>query len=214
MSIFQHKKPNISKLIAFGFKKIDAMYSYAMPLMENQFTLYVLIIENDIKTKLIDNATEDEYVLHQMPDVSGKFVGLVRMEYERILGEIAEKCFDADVYYTQKVIEYIRQKYGDELEFLWKNSSNAIWRRKDTKKWYAVLLILSKRKLGFDSDEMVDILNLRIKSEDLESLLDQKKCFPAYHMNKQHWCTICLDSSLQLDDIFHHIDESYIKAIR
>lgn len=62
--------------------------------------------------------------------------------------------------HTNKVTDYVRQKYGDELEFLWpKTPDNAIWRRKDSGKWYAALLVVSKRKLGGDSDEVVEIID-------------------------------------------------------
>ena len=38
--------------------------------------------------------------------------------------------------------------YCDELEFLWqKFPDNAVWRRKDNKKWYGALLTVSKEKL-------------------------------------------------------------------
>lgn len=46
---------------------------------------------------------------------------------------------------SQELIDYVRQTYGDELEFLWKKfDDNAVWRRKDTKKWYAALLTTQK----------------------------------------------------------------------
>ena len=32
------------------------------------------------------------------------------------------------------IIKYVRESYGDELEFLWKKfPDNAVWRRKDNK---------------------------------------------------------------------------------
>lgn len=43
--------------------------------------------------------------------------------------------------YAKELIEYVCSTYGDELEFLWqKFPDNAIWRRKDTGKWYGALL--------------------------------------------------------------------------
>lgn len=186
--------------------------------MDNQFILYVLVSGNTVKTKLIDTATNEEYVLHLIDAVSGAFVGLIRTNYKQVLNNIAEKCFDTNIFkneYTQKVIEYVRQKYNDELEFLWeKYPSNAIWRRKDTKKWYCALLVLSKRKLYIESDEVIDILDLRVEPEELKSLIDNKKYFAGYHMNKQHWCTICLDGSIALEEVFGRIDNSYALALK
>jgi predicted DNA-binding protein (MmcQ/YjbR family) len=108
------------------------------------------------------------------------------------------------------VIQYARDSYGDELEFLWQRfSDNAILRRKDTNKWYAALLVLSKRKLGLNPDETIDILDLRMNPEDAEIVLDGCKYFPGYHMNKKHWFTICLDGSVPLEEIYQRIDASY-----
>ena len=106
-----------------------------------------------------------------------------------------------------------RQTYGDELEFLWERfPNNAIFRRKDTGKWYGALLVLSRRKLGLASDDLVDILDLRIKSGEIETLVDKEKFFPGYHMNKKHWFTVCLDGSVPMEEIFRRIDDSYLLA--
>ena len=60
---------------------------------------------------------------------------------------------------SKELIDYIRKTYGDELEFLWKKfPKNAIWRRKDTQKWYGIVLTVSKKKLGLPDDESVEIL--------------------------------------------------------
>ena len=58
----------------------------------------------------------------------------------------------------------------------------------------------------------VEIIDLRIKPEDVEALLDGKKYFPGYHMNKRHWYTICLDGSVPIEEIFCRVDESFALA--
>lgn len=115
--------------------------------------------------------------------------------------------------YTKEVINYVHQAYGDALEFLWpKFPNNAIWRRKDSRKWYAALLSVSKKKLGIDSDDIVEIIDLRMDPEMLTFLVDNKKYYPGYHMNKRHWCTIILDGSVTLEEIYARIDESFVLA--
>ncbi len=90
-----------------------------------------------------------------------------------------------------------------------KHPDNAIWRRKDTRKWYGALLTVSKRKLGLEDDDMVEIVDLRIPPEELEALIDGQRYYPGYHMNKKHWFTMCLDGSVPIKEICRRIDESY-----
>ncbi|MDE7082648.1 MAG: MmcQ/YjbR family DNA-binding protein [Clostridia bacterium] len=170
----------------------------------------------EIKTEVIDLSTAEAYTLHLVEDASGSFVGAIRSEYDRILTDIAYKCFEKDVFKsdsTHKVIEYVREKYGDELQYLWRTfPSNAVWRRKDNGKWYAVLLKISKSKLGLNSDEKVDVIDLRINPDILPNVVDGKRYFPGYHMNKKNWFTICLDGSVSVEEICQWIDKSYIIA--
>lgn len=214
---FKRKRLNIARLIPFGFVEQEGQYVWSTPVADGQFRMIVTVTKTGgIKTGLLDSDSGEEYVLHRDPHARGAFVGKVRMEYGRILDRIAEKCFDPDVFRSDEaheVIRYVREKYGDEPEFLWQRfPDNAIFRRKDTGKWYAALLVLSKRKLGLASDDSVDILDLRVKTEDIETLLDNEKFFPGYHMNKKHWFTVCLDGSVPMEEICRRIDESYLLA--
>ena len=97
-----------------------------------------------------------------MADAAGSFVGQLRGDCEHLLAQIAQQCFDPDVFQsaqTKALIGYVRDRYQDELEFLWERSpDNAIWRRKDTGKWYGVVLTVSKSKLGLPSAEWAEIL--------------------------------------------------------
>jgi len=92
--------------------------------------------------------------------------------------------------------------------------NNAVVRRKDTKKWYAALLTVSRRKLGFDSEEMAEIIDLRMTPEDIEKMVDGTRLLPGYHMNKKHWITICLDDTVSLKEICSLIDDSYNLAFK
>ena len=151
--------------------------------------------------------------MHLANSAAGEFVGRVRNEYETLLTDIAKKCCIPDVFKSdmaKALIEHVRYTYGDEPEFLWeKFPDNAIWRRKDNRKWYGALLTVSKKKLGLESDEIVEIIDLREQPEMIKSLLEQDNYYPGWHMNKKHWYTIILDGKVPFDEICHHIDVSY-----
>lgn len=217
--LFKNKKLNTERLLSFGFAENGNRYVYSAQMAKGQLTLTIYITsDGKISTEITDNETNEEYILHNIPTACGKFVGTVKAEYENVLNDIAEKCFEPDVFKTEqakKVINYIRDKYQDEFEFLWERfSDNAVVRRKDNGKWYGILLIVSKRKLGLTEDENIEILDLRINPEEMETVIDNKNYFPGYHMNKKHWFTICLDGSVPFNEICRRIDESYNLALK
>ena len=216
-SIFKRKTVNFEKLINYGFSKKADIYSYSTVLPASGFTMTVSITEQgEISSMVTDPALNEPYVLHLADNAAGSFVGGVKYEYEQILTDIADKCFEHDVFKTEAakdMIKYVRSKYGSELEYLWqKFPDNAVVRRNDNQKWYAAFLTVSRRKLGFASDETAEIIDLRMTPENIEKNVDNVKILPGYHMNKKHWVTICLDGSVPLDEICRLTDESYILA--
>ena len=218
-SIFNNKKVNLSRLLQFGFVQTESGYIYRKTLSESGFLLNVHVTpQGEISTEMIDPSLNELYTLHLVDNATGGFVETVKYEYQETLLEIASQCFQADIFQSKQsneLIDYVRKTYGDELEFLWeKFPKNAIWRRKDTQKWYGILLTVSKQKLGFPCDESVEVLDFRVLPEELESLVDYKTYFPGYHMNKKHWCTIILDGSVSFEEICSRIDASYLLAIK
>ncbi len=214
--IFKNKKINFSKLNECGFLKKGDSYFFVVPILDNQFEMQIQVSSDEVlKIKTIEEATQEEYTLH-LTDAVGGFVGAVRNEYEKVLQDISDKCYDMNVFrskQTLEIIAYISKRYGDDLEYLWsKFPDNAIWRRKDNKKWYGLLMLVSKRKLKIDNDEKVEVIDLRADEEEIKNLVDHKSIFEGYHMNKKHWITICLDNSVDTKNIFELIDKSYILA--
>lgn len=115
---------------------------------------------------------------------------------------------------AQELCAYAKEKYGDELEFLWdKFPKNAILRKKESKKWYAAFLVIDKTKLGLKESGDVEIINLKLDPQDVLAFVDNKTCFKAYHMNKKHWISILLTGkTLPLKQLCKFLDESYALA--
>ena len=211
--LFLRKKVNFDKLDGYGFDRVSDEYKYTADIMDGSFVLNVIIDKGGaVDTVLTEKESGEEYVLYKT-EACGSFVGEVRAAVESVLSDIAEKCYEASVFkapQTNRLIEHVRGKYGDELQYLWKKfPDNAVYRRKDNQKWYAAILTVAKSKIGLKGTGNIEILDLRIEPAQMEQTIDNKKFFPGYHMNKKSWYTICLDGSVEDEEIFKRIDDSY-----
>lgn len=105
---------------------------------------------------------------------------------------------------------YIAEKYGVSPEYPWVASPNhAVFRHKSSRKWFALIMNISGSKLGVNSDEVLDIMNVKCNGLIIGSLLGTEGFFPAYHMNKNNWISIALDGSAADDMIRWLIDMSF-----
>ena len=209
----KNKRIAKERLTLFGFRQDEQGYTYVEPIMDGQFVLNLAVRGGALFSSLTESAFGDEYILHLVPGAQGEFVGKIRAAYGAVLDRFIEQCCENDIFRREQtcaVIDYARLTYGNEPEYLWKKfSDNAVLRRKDTRTWYAVLLTVSRDKLGFDSDETVEVIDLRMPPESATEFIDGKRFLPGYHMNKKHWFTIVLDGSGPTEEILKLIDVSY-----
>ncbi len=215
--IFKFKKVNTKELLKYGFVEEGNKFYFHKNLTDFNMLLTVCVNkQSEISAEINDLETKEPYTLFLSESAVGAFVGNLRMEYEAILMDIACKCFDKEIFkrdYTKRLISYIREFYGGELEFLWdKFPDIAVVRRKDNRKWYGVIFAISKCKLGCDCDEIIEAIDLRMVAEDIERLVDNQKYFKGYHMNKKHWITISLEGDVSFEEIVKRTDESYKMA--
>ncbi|WP_442868678.1 MmcQ/YjbR family DNA-binding protein [Bradyrhizobium sp. CCBAU 51745] len=56
-----------------------------------------------------------------------------------------------------------------------------------------------KDRLGLEGDEIVDV---KCGPERIDFIKRRRGILPAYHMNKEHWVTLLLESSLPKDEVF------------
>lgn len=212
--IFKHRVLNLAHLLSFGFMQVDNNYTISYEILNGIFQMDVIItITGEVSVRVCDTDNQEEYVLVHTLSSCGTFVSSVIQACEEKLAWIAEECFDYVVFkekQTMQIIEYVDKMYQDRLEFLWKKSpGNAVLRRKDDRKWYAVILCIAKEKLGLEGTEIIEIMNLRALPNDVEQVIDGKQYFLGYHMNKKHWYTICLNGSISTQEICERIDRSY-----
>ena len=104
----------------------------------------------------------------------------------------------------------ISERYDVCAEYLWESApSFAVYRHKLNCKWFAVVMTVAKSKLGINETGDVDIVNLKCSPEIMTEIWHEHGVFPAYHMNKKHWCTVLLDGSVTKEALEWLTDNSY-----
>ena len=93
----------------------------------------------------------------------------------------------------QTLLTYCLNAYGTAADYPFDDDfETAVLRHRDTRKWYAITMRVSRRKFAFDSDEVIDVVNLKLPTEMFGSFGAADGVYPAYHMNKLHWISVLL----------------------
>ena len=210
---FQDRKINYKNLLKYGFIKENDCYVFESKTHDDNFKIIVEISKNKKTSKIIDLQTNSEYILVDVKNTYGNFLGKLKEEYDEILKDIIEKSTTKDIFkgkQEKEIISYVKKKYGDDLEFLWdKFPTDAVLRNKINSKWYAAVLTINENKLVANTDNLITIIDLRCHKEKINEIVDNNKIFKGYHMNKNNWITIKLDGSMPTKEICNMIDESY-----
>ena len=93
----------------------------------------------------------------------------------------------------QEYLKYCADTYGTAADYPFdEDFEAAVLRHTDNRKWYAIVMRVSRRKFGIDSDEVIDVVNLKLPTEMFGSFGASDGVYPAYHMNKLHWISVLL----------------------
>ena len=211
--IFKRTNFDFDKLISYGFIKNRNCYKYFKTFLDGDFKAEITIDENQkIAGKIIDVSLNEEYTNVFVRSQNGEFVNKVRDAYKKILNDIKKNCTTSNYFIfsqSNKLADYIHEKYDVNPEFLWeKFKGYGVFRNKNNKKWFGVIMNIDKSKLGDDKGE-VEILNIKLDSEKVQNLLEKKSFYKAYHMNATNWITVILDDSVDDKTIFNLTNESY-----
>ena len=93
----------------------------------------------------------------------------------------------------QALFQYCQDAFGTVPDYPFEEDfETAVLRHQDTRKWYAIAMRVSRRKFGQSSDEVIDVINLKLPTEMFGSFDASQGVYPAYHMNKLHWISVLL----------------------
>ena len=109
--------------------------------------------------------------------------------------------------------ELCRSLYGTSPDYPFNDwMESAVFRHAVNKKWYAIALRVSRRKFGFDIDEVIDVVNLKLPTEMFGSFGATDGVYPAYHMNKLHWISVLLPDAS--DDVVKFLTSESFEATK
>ena len=116
----------------------------------------------------------------------------------------------------QQFLEYCLNTYGTSPDCPFdEDFETAVLRHEDNRKWYALVMQVSRRKFDFDNDDMIDVVNLKLPTEMFGSFGAPEGVYPAYHMNKLHWISVLLpDAPDEVVQFLSHVSFEATKEKR
>lgn len=104
----------------------------------------------------------------------------------------------------EEVKDYIFKTYSVEGDCPFEEDfTDVVFRHKENRKWFALLMYTEERRLKGSSNELIDVINVKCEPCMIGGFLDGVSVFPAYHMNKNHWISLYLKN----------IDENLFKIL-
>ena len=104
----------------------------------------------------------------------------------------------------QSFLEYCLQTYGTVADYPFEDDfETAVLRHAESRRWYALVMRVPRRKFGQESDEAVEVVNLKLPTEMFGSFGTADGVYPAYHMNKLHWISVLLPDAC--DDLLQFL---------
>lgn len=93
----------------------------------------------------------------------------------------------------QALFEYCLDAFGTSPDYPFEGDfETAVLRHTDNRKWYALVMRVSRRRFGFNNDDVIDVVNLKLPIEMHGAFGSDDGVYPAYHMNKLHWISVLL----------------------
>lgn len=209
--IFHRYAPKLSRLKAYGFTLSGGEYIFSKKLTPDFKAQVSVDKEGNVTGKVIDLDLDEEYT-NIYAEQYGAFVSQIREAYITLLEEIRDKCFEKRSFIfpqTLRIVDYIYKQYHDKAEYVFSRYPDyAVFRNKDSEKWYGIIMNIDGKKLGREKGE-VEILDVKADPKMISELLKVDGFHEAYHMNKEKWLTLRLDDSIDDEIIFSLLDNSY-----
>ncbi|MBP5444338.1 MAG: MmcQ/YjbR family DNA-binding protein [Treponema sp.] len=198
--------PQNDKLLAYGFTQSGGNLVLGKDIAEGDFYVRITLSEKDLSAEVFESGTDEKYVLFDVASAHGAFVAQIRNEVRQVIDDILEECFvSGDI--KEKYEDFLHEHFGAAGDNPWEDDADSTVYRCPNGKWFALVMRIKFKNLGFASEEPVWAVNL--KAEDAKSVVDGKSIFPAYHMNKKYWITVLLSAVTDFENLCKLTEESF-----
>lgn len=196
-------QPVADKLQEYGFTEQDGGWFLQRNLPFKDLMVAIRIVPQQFEVRVIDRIFNDDFLPFSVKDGNSP----VKAAVHDLLDEILAKCFCNT---KRDIIAYCEQTYHTPHEKPWaKFPEYCILRTVKKQKWYAAILRIPGQKLGLSGNAEVDIINVKLPTEQIPTLIDNQHYFTAYHMNKKNWLTVLLDQQTDMAQLKKLLDTSY-----
>ncbi len=212
--IFKQSRINFDTLERYGFVPTTRGWMYEQNFIRGAFRAVINIAKSGkITGTVYDNATGEEFLPMRVENMADGFIGRVKDEYEKILINVRKHCCVQNDFIgpqANRIAEQIVKKYLTRPEFPWeKYPGFGVFKHNDNKKWFALFMNIGMDKLGIKKSGDIDIMNIKLEPDVIKKLIKKRGFYPAYHMNKVSWITICLDDTLDDGTVMELVGTSY-----
>lgn len=208
--ILNSARPLKEKLKSFGFIEADGFLCLKKKIASGEFYTKITLSEKSVSAEVFETLTDEKYVLFDVKSASGAFVGQIRTEVQQLIDVIRKNCFDSqDI--RQQYVDFLHSEFSAPGDTPWSDEgdfTSSVYRCPNGK-WFALVMKIKFKNLGFESDEPVWAVNLKADAKAISELTDKKSIFPAYHMNKKYWITVLLTSVTDYTQLCELTRKSY-----
>ncbi|MBQ2184381.1 MAG: MmcQ/YjbR family DNA-binding protein [Lachnospiraceae bacterium] len=202
--------PQKEKLEVLGFVEFEGVLRLKKEIAGGEFYAVIQLSKKSLTAEVFETLNDEKYVLFDVPSAKGAFVGLIRSEVQSIIDEIREKGFYSNDI-RKKYVDFIRSEFAAPGDTPWADEGDfksSVYRCPN-EKWFALVMEIKFKNLGFESEEPVWTVNLKADAEKISEITDRKSIFPAYHMNKKYWITVLLTSVTDFDKLCELTKKSF-----
>lgn len=195
-------------LVGYGFIREGNYYKLKKSLDDKDFYC-VFVITNKIFDVRVFESDGEEYLPFYIKKNNGSYSAKIKEKVELLIADILFNCFQR-TNIKEQLIEYVKDKFQTIPEYPWKKDpTSATLKTANSNKWYGLIMNIPFQALKINKSGNIDVLNVKVDPDKINSLIDRIHYFPAYHMNKKHWLSIILDGDVDLDVVKELLTKSY-----
>lgn len=179
------------RLIEYGFSCQGDGKFVLKKKLDHEFYAVVSCDSKCLVAEVFENESNEKYDLLDVKSAQGSFVNGIRGKVSDLISDIEAKCF-VTLDLKKDYVRWLEEELHVPGDFPFEDDDASQVFRGRNSKWFALVMRIKFKNLGFENDEPVWVVNLKSDSDVIPSLVDGRSIFPAWHMNKKHWISVLL----------------------